>query len=143
MDGSKKCFKCYQVKPLYQFYPHRQMGDGHLNKCKECTKLDSAARISVMKRIPEWVMMERARCRLKQKVRRSIYGPTPLNRAAVQAWSLRNPQKRKAQYAASNAVRDGRLARKTACEHCGASGVRIQKHHPDYSKPLDVLWLCT
>lgn len=69
--------------------------------------------------------------------------PAP-SRAAKARWSERNPEKRRAHHAVSNAVRDGKLI-KGPCELADEGGCRgrIQAHHDDYSKPLDVRWLCT
>jgi hypothetical protein len=44
-----------------------------------------------------------------------------------------------AHYAVKKALKDGTLARKP-CEVCGSS--KSIPHHPDYSKKLDVRWLC-
>ncbi len=49
------------------------------------------------------------------------------------------PIKKQAHTAISSAIRDGTLKRQP-CHVCGAK--KVEAHHPDYTKPLDVLWLC-
>lgn len=39
---SKICFKCNIEQPIDNFYVHKGMSDGRLNKCKPCTRKDSA-----------------------------------------------------------------------------------------------------
>lgn len=56
-----------------------------------------------------------------------------------QAWQTANPEKRAAHKAVEKALRKGELVRQP-CE-CGCSR-KPQAHHEDYSKPLDVRWLC-
>ena len=57
----KTCFKCHLTLPLSEFYHHPRMKDGHLGKCKECTKKDVADRY----RSPEG----REKCRRYEVVR--------------------------------------------------------------------------
>jgi hypothetical protein len=48
--------------------------------------------------------------------------------------------KRKAHRAVRDAIRDG-ILRPGPCEVCGST-LDIHAHHDDYSRPLDVIWLC-
>jgi len=53
-----------------------------------------------------------------------------------------------AQNLLETAIQQGVIQRKTHCESCGDTGTfkdgrtKIQGHHDDYNKPLDVRWLC-
>lgn len=53
---------------------------------------------------------------------------------------LRKPHVVRAQLMAQRAKKRGRLQSKP-CQRCG-SAEHITMHHPDYSKPLEVQWLC-
>lgn len=117
-DDMKACFKCGNKKPMDDFYVHPRMKDGHLNKCKECTKLD--------------VVRHRAHNLEKVKA-------YDRSRPYRKSRTPRDPQKAKARWTFSNAKRDGKIAQQP-CQVCGS---RISTgHHHDYTKPLEVTWLC-
>lgn len=129
---TKRCFKCHRQLKLSEFYKHKEMADGHLNKCKSCTKRDVRSRYrNRWKTDPMFV--EQQRLRGRDKYKRLYRGQINLPGS--------HPR-RKANTMVNNAVRDGRLVKPTTCTECGESG-RIEGHHENYNKPLNVHWLCS
>ena len=84
----KECFKCNKVKPLSDYYKHKAMSDGHLGKCKDCTKLDSKKRELELRKNPEWVEKEKVRQREKHH-RLNYWG-------IAQAKNAEDPERQKA-----------------------------------------------
>ncbi len=130
MEQLKRCFKCHVEKPLSDFYAHPQMADGHLGKCKECNKRD--VQENYRARRPQYKEYERKRF---QKPKRKRYVAEQ-----QRAMREREPQKYKARKMVHNAIRDGKLIRQP-CERQPCDQ-KAQAHHENYSKPLDVTWLC-
>lgn len=58
----------------------------------------------------------------------------------ARAYRARNREKTKAQNSLNYAIRKGDIVRGN-CEECGTSE-KVHAHHDDYSKPLQVKWLC-
>lgn len=124
----KICFKCKTNKPMLEFYKHSEMKDGHLNKCKECTKKD--VRLD-RQNSPNAREYDKKRFKENKKRREKIQDRS-------NEWNKKNPLGYKAHYLVSNAIRDGRL-KKMPCEVCCG---KAHAHHDDYAKPLNVRWLC-
>lgn len=139
----KTCFKCGEVKDLSAFYKHAAMADGHLNKCKECTKRD--VKNYANENRPRIRAYERQRANLPHRVKaREEYQSSDAGRLvankAKKAYLDRNPEKRSAHIKLRNAVRDGIVKKPDGCWACG--NPKVEAHHFDYSLPLVVSWLC-
>ena len=141
----KECFKCHEVKPLSEFYKHKQMKDGRLNKCKECNKKDVSK--NYRENIDHYKEYEKARAGLPHRVKsREDYSKTEHGRERLnegkKAWTMRNPIKRMASTIVGNAVRGGKIKKPSNCEACSSEPSRLHGHHDDYAFPLAVRWLC-
>lgn len=125
----KTCFKCLQSLPLEAFYKHSRMGDGHLGKCKECTKTDvKKHRLEKLEHIRAYDRMRASKPHRKELAKR-----------LQMRWKAEFPNRKRASSLVASALRSGRL-KKMPCWVCGEA--RSEAHHPDYEEPLDVVWLC-
>lgn len=52
-----------------------------------------------------------------------------------------NPEKHRARAAANKAIKSGFLVRASLCSKCNQER-KTHAHHDDYTKPLEVRWLC-
>lgn len=75
--------------------------------------------------------------------RRKKANPTKIRESCLK-WRAKHPDAVKAHNAVNHAVEAGRLVFPSVCSKCGkgTKGERLNKHHPDYSKPFDVIVLC-
>ena len=84
----KTCKKCKNTLPIDQFSVHKQMKDGHLNKCKECAKKDSAEwRVKNPEKIKEG--SDRYYKEHKEQVYKTVSEWQSKNREKVNNWAKR------------------------------------------------------
>lgn len=129
MATLKTCFKCSVEKPITEFYQHPEMADGHIGKCKECTRSDVRKHRQVNAEMVR--AYDRARSNIpERKAKRKETGAR---------WQYQYPERKSVHGKVHKAVESGALE-KLPCWVCGCE--EVEAHHPDYSAPLDVVWLC-
>ena len=134
----KICIRCKKSKQECEYYVHKKMSSGFLNKCKSCCKeQNNANRKNNIEHYREYDVD-----------RYYDNGPRDSNRnkesvrIARRRWDKKNRHKKYAHQKVKRAVDKGILIKPNSCSMCSDSGVPIEGHHSDYDKPLDVMWLC-
>lgn len=120
---TQRCSKCEETKGFDGFYRHPRSFNGFMAACKECTK----AAVKLRRRTNPAVQAYD-----RQRGNRQKPGYMKARREA-------HPEMYAAHTAVGNALRDGRIKREP-CVFCASE--KVHGHHRDYSKPLDVVWLC-
>ena len=116
MTDTKRCPRCGRTLPVTHYHRDHTRKDGLCQICRDC---------------------------VSERDRRAYESGDQL--ATRLGACERSPTRRNAYAATMAALKAGRLKRPDRCGGCGchASLRRIEAHHHDYSKPLDVIWLCT
>lgn len=134
----KTCKDCGNQKPKTDFY-------GVQNECKECTKArvrkyraDNMESVRAYDR--QRGLDPKRQANNRANYRKRISTPEGREREWQKKRGYINSTKRAANIIVGNYLRDGKLIRQP-CERCGDNQA-VDAHHEDYSKPLDVMWLC-
>ncbi|MCB1351360.1 MAG: hypothetical protein KDK03_01350 [Rhodobacteraceae bacterium] len=115
---TKVCGTCRTRKWLLAFYRRKLCkSDGRAAACKDCHREYSRG----------YVRRHRDRAAHAEHQR---------------DWRVRNRDRDRAHAAVKRAIKAGRILRPKACSDCGCEA-RLEAHHEDYGRPLDVIWLCS
>ena len=115
----KQCPRCQKIKSIDKFGINAASPDGYSCWCKKC-KCDSQKSYRRRRTVEAFAVNALS---ARQKYRRS-------NRRKILANVL-----------VHNALKSGKISKPDHCTKCFKKGI-VEAHHTDYSKPLDVVWLC-
>lgn len=136
----KECSRCGVAKPLAEFHANKSREDGCAPYCKVCVKAYTAEwrkkRALLLNAQSDWKTKTADMVEYRKAWRAAHPGYMTKKKAE---WLARNPQRRRVKDATAYAIETGKLV-KLPCEVCGES--KVEAHHPDYSRPLMVVWLC-
>lgn len=158
--SEKTCTKCGLSKPIHDFYAHKKMKDGRLNKCKECAKID--ARKNYADNIDKKREYDRRRSMLPHRVAaREEYKKTDIGKIvkakSAKKYANNNKQKRKliklicqTRRHAAKIMRSPKWVgeegkAKIAAKYAEAKWMTIRngiKHHVDHIYPLLGEFVC-
>ncbi len=111
----KSCITCKNQKPLSEFYKDSRYKGGHINECKTCIR-------------------ERSRRNSSKPHRKEAMRLSSLDR-----YYRTERVETRARKLLNRVVAAGKI-KKEPCKKCGYT--KVEAHHDDYTKPLEIIWLC-
>jgi hypothetical protein len=128
---TKTCTKCKEEKPFEAFYKNTNYKDGHRSQCKNCQKQQRS----------NWCKQNRERSNTYQTNWRKNNPEKVKEIQRKNCIYLRQnqPEKVRARKLIHKKISRGQMDKKP-CVICGK--IKTEAHHCNYSKPLDVMWLC-
>lgn len=142
---TRACRRCGEDKPIEQFTKAQRCKFGRAHTCRACTAAIAQ----------EWAEKNRAQSReikrkwrsnnpQKQRTSEASYRDSHRDdiRARSRNYEKKNLDKKRCHKMVHYAIDRGRMVRPTSCPKCGKQK-DIHAHHEDYSKPLEVQWLCS
>ena len=133
MTSTKKCAECGRDLSLGEFSKNKNSKDGLQSRCRQCFSAYNRANYAAN----------------REKIKRSVSAYKINNPEKVletrRRTCIKNPTRMNASRVVDAAVKAGSIVNPGVCYGCGCASDehRIEAHHHDYSKPLDIVWLCT
>ena len=146
----KVCKRCNIYKDITEYYKYSKMADGYLNICISCIiKSTKDYRNKNIKKIQEY---DRQRGRTESSKKRRLEYITRLKEKEPERYremrkkaTTKSRKKYNEKYTAwlkvCIALKNGTITKPQFYEICG-NAKELEAHHADYSKPLNVQWLC-
>jgi hypothetical protein len=125
---AKTCKLCKTEKPADGFYARGGL------VCIECTK--ARVRANRAANAEYYRMADAAKPRKRGKTERAVQN------ARSRKYYYANKDKNSARLKLNRALARGLVQKPSCCSRCNKPAARLEGHHPDYAKPLDVIWLC-
>ncbi len=107
-------------------------------KCRKCGK-DKTIPFSPASKFDSY-------CRDCNTIRARRYRKTAKGKEIIKRISARSsskyPEKTRARTCLNRAISKGYIVKPSICTMCESKDKKLDGHHEDYSKPLDVIWMC-
>ena len=143
---SKRCSKCKEIKPFFEFHKNRKRKEGYQYYCKICNNVCAKKYHQTKKsKISQKRYQQSESGIINRRKASRKFRKTEKYKQVLKIYRTKNPGKRKALSAVSNAIASGKLPRSDSlqCHYCHKQAEQYH-HHKGYAPEywLDVIPAC-